>query len=163
MAGTKSRREPMDDSDSLAQWPVEFFEGLTVEMIAELNRLSKWRFIGPTEFTLAREYEERALSQGPVRAVLPGSCRPAIGVGILVVTDEDVVAYGYGPGDTKESVVVAKEWISRIDLRWRSVSGSLTIHLHDSGGRYENTLKCKGSLATVETAERWRSAALKLT
>ncbi|MET3808735.1 hypothetical protein ABIB25_005765 [Nakamurella sp. UYEF19] len=160
MDGTDPRLELMDDDDPLTRWPTEFFTGLTVDMIAELRRLSKWRFIGPTEFTLAREYEERSLSRGPVRAVLPGSCKPGIRLGILVVTDEDVVAYGYGPGDTKESVVVAKEWISSIDLRWRSVSGRLTIHLHDSGGRHESRIKLEGILATAETAERWRSAAL---
>ena len=81
-------------------------------------------------------------------------------MGILVVTDRDVVAFGRGPGNSRKSVVIAKEWIAGVNIRWRRRSGRITILLHDSHGRHETEVEFKGSDATSDMAERWRLAAL---
>jgi hypothetical protein len=88
-------------------------------------------------------------------------CRfSSVRLGILVVTDEDVVAFGAGLGNLRESIIIAKEWIADVQVRWRGRSGRITIELHDSGGRHDTEVKFKGYDATPEIAERWKRAAL---
>ena len=85
-------------------------------MAAELSRLDPvGKGFGQIKADLARAYEDQELSAGPVRAVLGASFK-GCPLGILVVTDLDVVAFGqgYGDGGGYESVIIAKEWISEI-------------------------------------------------
>lgn len=112
--------------DSVHEWPDSTFDGLTRSMVTELRRMTSYPRYPIFSANLAREYEERDLSPGPVRAVV--GCRfSSVRQGILVVTDEDVVAFGAGLGNLRESMTIAKEWIAAVEVRWRGRSGRITI------------------------------------
>ena len=108
--------EPMNLLNSLAKnvWGPEQLAGLSPSMAAEFSRLNPVRKgFGQIKAGLAQAYEDRELSAGPVRAVLGASFQDCP-LGILVVTDLDVLAVGqgYGEGQDYESTIIAKEWIS---------------------------------------------------